>query len=69
MTKAIPLEPALAQAPWAQAEAAQPTPKRTGPAVRNVPGGEVVPAPDPDPEPVAAGDPRERTKRKGPSTS
>ena len=30
MTKATPIEPALAQAPWAQAEAAQPTPKRRG---------------------------------------
>jgi isoamylase len=70
MTKATPLEPALAQAAWAQAEAAQPTPKRTGRPVRNVPGPEVVPEPEPDPEPVAAGDgPGEQRKPKGPYTS
>jgi glycogen operon protein len=69
-TKATPLEPALAQAAWAQAEAAQPTPKRTGHTVRNVPGPEVVPEPEPEPEPVGAGDgPGEHPKRKGPITS
>ena len=68
MTKATPIEPALAQAPWAQAEAAQPTPKRTGRTVRKVPGPDVVP--EPDPEPVAAGDaPGEQKKPKGPFTS
>jgi hypothetical protein len=68
MTRSTPLEPALAQAPWAQAEAAQPTPKPTGHTVRSVPGPEVVP--EPDPEPVAAGEVQgEQTKRKGPFTS
>ena len=66
MTKATPLEPALAQAPWAQAEAAQPTPKRPRHEAPSVPGPAVVP----DPEPVAAGDAQgEHTKRKGPFTS
>jgi isoamylase len=64
MTKATPLEPALAQAAWAQAEAAQPTPKRMPHTVRNVPGPEVVP----EPEPVGAGDHKpEHPRRKGPS--
>ena len=68
MTKATPMEPALAQAAWAQAEAAQPTPKRTEHTVREVPGPEVVP--EPAPEPVAAGHRNtEPTRRKGPSRS
>ncbi len=66
LTQATRMEPALAQAPWAQAEAAQPTPKPAGHTVRNVPGPEAVP----EPEPVGALDEKPgRTTRKGPSTS
>jgi isoamylase len=64
LTRTMGMEPALAQAAWAQAEAAQPTPRRTEHTVRNVPGPEVVP----EPEPVGAGDTTtEPTRRKGPS--
>ena len=63
MTRATPLEPALAQAAWAQAEAAQPTPKRPE---RTVPGPEVVP----EPEPVGAAEGKPGpARRKGPAAS
>jgi glycogen operon protein len=66
MSKATPMEPALAQAAWAQAEAPQPTPKPTEHTVRNVPGPEVMP----EPEPVGAGEGKTaHTRRKRPPTS
>ena len=64
MTQATPMEPALAQAAWAQAEAAQPTPKRTEHTVRNVPGPRSCPSRSPS---VPVDGKTGPTRRKGPA--